>query len=236
MDPDTDLLSHLDSTLEKAEYLFPEACEDEDLGLELLETLEDIAILNDGLYELTPFLESIPIEYEENDSLESLRLITAEGGEAKILYVNIIDKFPEAETFSPGLVNQLADLNLARKNRLWEAKKLHEAIPVSAGGGGGTGKGLGGYSPKSSLYTASSRYTTGSSVDSIPYSLMDLKEEYEYARSEASASSFNSADLDIVGRTRIPPPPIRLDGQEVSFECNLCFETLHSVSSKYQWK
>ncbi|KAF8253094.1 hypothetical protein K440DRAFT_657620 [Wilcoxina mikolae CBS 423.85] len=234
VDRDTELFRNLESTLEKAEYVFPEATEEEDEDLDLLETLEDIAVLNDGLYELTPFLETIPIEYEENGNLENVRLVTAgteEITETKALQVNILDKFPEA-SFNLALVDRLADLNLRRRKKLWELKDKHEKMPEpsspsSVGGGrGGTPHTPSSYAP--SRYTD---YTRGSSVPSISDSLFD--DDYKYAQSEAS--SFADVDMDMVGRTSIPPPPVRL-GDDVSFECNLCFQTLHGVHTKYLWK
>jgi hypothetical protein len=242
--------------LEKAEYIYPEAIEVEDehwTELTLLETLEDVAILNDGLYELTPFLESIPIEYEENDELENSRQRTADPGQitaTKALHINILDKFPGAADNLP-LVENLAERNMRRKERLWELKKKHESAsePVSPSNGRG---GRAHSSPSSrahsspssrahspSSYAPSTKYTMGtmrtfgSSVASVPYSLLDLQQDY--APSMASMSSFASVDLEMVGRTRIPPPPVRL-GDGVSFECNLCFETLHDVETKYRWK
>jgi len=196
--------------------------------LDLLDTLEDVSILNDGLYQLTPFLESIPIEYEENGEPQHPGPINAGTLEIKALYVNILDKWPSAEA-NIALVDRLAELNGRRKKRIWELKYKHEKAPpepLSAGGGRG-------YSPSS--YAPSTRYTMGSSMASIPYSLQTLQDDHRYARSEASMSSFNSLDLEVVGVTRIPPPPVKL-GPGVSFECNLCFEILRGVETKYRWK
>jgi hypothetical protein len=226
--------------LEKAEYIYSEAIEAENehwAELTLLETLEDVAILNDGLYELTPFLESIPIEYEENDELENSRQRTADPGQTtatKALHINILDKFPGAADNLP-LVENLAERNMRRKERLWELKKKHESAPepVSPSNGrGGRARSPSSYAP-STKYTMGTMRTFGSSVASVPYSLLDLQDDY--APSAASMSSFASADLDMVGITRIPPPPVRL-GDGVSFECNLCFETLYGVETKYRWK
>jgi len=235
VDRDTELFRNLESTLEKAEYVFPETTAEEDEDLDLLETLEDIAVLNDGLYDLTPFLETIPIGYEENDELENVRLVTAgteEITETKFLQGNILDKFPEA-SFNLALVDRLAELNLRRRKKLWELKEKHETMPEPLSAG--SGKRGGGRPQTPSSYAPSTRYTDytrGSSAPSIVDSLFD---NYEYARSDASASSFADVDLDVVGMTRIPPPPVRLD-HGVSFECNLCFQTLHGVEIKYQWK
>jgi len=226
---DSDLFRYLVSTLERAEYLFPEAIEDEcEETLDLLETLEDVSILNDGLYQLTPFLESIPIEYEEAGEAQHPSLITTGTAEIKALYVNILDKWPSAEA-NIGLVDRLAELNGRRKRRLWELKDRHDKAPPEPPSPGGRSV----YSPSS--YAPSTRNTMGSSIASVPSSLQTLQDDRYYAESEVSMSSYNSRDLAVVGVTRIPPPPVRL-GPGVSFECNLCFETLHGIETKYQWK
>lgn len=243
VDRDSELFRNLESMLEKAGYIFPETLDDPRQSwtdeLTLLETLEDVAVLNDGLYELTPFLESIPIEYAEIDELENSRAPTIDAGqmtETKALHINILDKFPEA-AFNLPFVEQLADLNMRRKKRLWELKEKNESAPDPEPVSFGNGRSRRGARSPSS-YAPSTRYTMGtmgSSVASVPYSLLDLQDDGEYARSEASMSSFASMDLEMVGVAQIPPPPVRL-GAGVIFECNLCFETLHGIETKYRWK
>jgi hypothetical protein len=230
--PTSDLYRQLESTLEKAEYLFPEAAgagieDEDDVELTLLERLEDVVVLNDGLYELTPFLEAIPIEYEDLAAASGLvAATTVETTETKVLHVNILDKFPEA-SYNLALVERLAELNLRRKKRLWELKDKHQAVPQDTHGvrGGGGGDSPSSYAP-SSMFTR----TTGSSMDSVSHSLLDLKDDG--AMSEISASSFATVDFGIVG---LPPPPVGL-GPDVVFECNLCFEVIEGMQTKYQWK
>ncbi|KAI5816883.1 hypothetical protein BZA77DRAFT_311257 [Pyronema omphalodes] len=235
---DSELFKDVAKNAEKAEYIYPDAVEDDDEeddeDVPLLEDLEDVKAFNDGLYELTPFLESIPVVYDHELVVAHPTLInpvTVEVSEAKALHVNILDKFPEA-AHNPELVSRLADTNLQRQKRLRELKANHEN-EISTGDKADDDDDAWdnetrSYAPSRTTNTTS--WSRGSSLPSTVDSLFS-----SYARSEASASSFSSADLARVGRTDIPPPPVPL-GEDAIFECNLCFQEQHHIQNKYQWK
>ncbi|KAI5792883.1 hypothetical protein FPQ18DRAFT_334380 [Pyronema domesticum] len=232
---DSELFKDVAKNAEKAEYIYPDAIEDDDddEDVPLLEDLEDIKAFNDGLYELTPFLESIPVVYDQELVVTLPTLInpvTIEVSEAKALHVNIIDKFPEA-AHNPELVGRLADTNLQRQKRLRELKATHEKeieTGDKAEDDDAWDNDIRSHAPSRTTNTTS--WSRSSSLPSTADSLFS-----SYARSEASASSYSSVDLARVGRTDIPPPPVPL-GEDVVFECNLCFQEQHHIQNKYLWK
>lgn len=227
MDSDSDLAKYLYGFVDKAEKLVPETTnyfdEDDDSDVELSVTVDEIKELNDCLYDLVPFLETVPRDTPSNETSEahipptgrvsdllssttlpSLRI------EARSYQRNILDKFPNAD---PELVGVMAELNWLRHERIRDLTSkdgnAEDALEdILAKSEVDTSTIPTSFQPSSIFSKAESCLSTGTSV-------------YEANQS--------------MNHVLFPNPPIKLSSGK-PFTCTICSQTLKNVNARTQWK
>ncbi len=212
----------MSASIEKVEYQFPEARnfgDDEDFDGQLSTTISEINVLNDCLFELVPSMQTIPLDIVCKQRIEDNEVVGTKSGttnkEETPYLQNVQDKFPDA---SMTMVRKLAQLNWHRHERIRKMRDCNEEqLTLKAD------------HPSCSL-PASQAKDSG-------YQTMVAQSASHGVRRAPSISSFGaSTNAEEVGRTRLPPPPVKLHANTKPFKCSICYQTLSNIHTKLEWR
>jgi hypothetical protein len=194
-------------------------------------TIFELSNLNDCLFDLAPSLEAVPISIDdgdiEPDNADVISINALQDEESPYLG-NVRDKFPKA---CASLAKDLAKLNWDRHVRIRDMRTRWENSQV-----------------QSELDTHRDQDTVGiqtSHAKDSGYQTMSLalsaalqsQSQIVKPRQTPSMMSFGATtNAEQVGRTRYPPPPVKLDPESGCFQCNICYRTLDGINSKLQWR
>lgn len=215
----------------------------EDQDARLFAAIHELTELNDCLCNLVPTLDTIPVgtPSDDDEQLDAASVVSAECDNRVLdqdlpYFGSVRDKFPRA---SAKLVQNLAELNWSRHNLIRNTRKRWEDGPLQTEQvqqdrvqQPDRGESTIHIQPSNAADSGYESMQAGNAVLLDPHPPL-----FQKAMSVHSISSFGATtNPEKIGRTRYPPPPIKLGPDAKSFTCTICYRMLKGIDSKLLWR